>query len=89
MSSSADITKYIAHPTIAASDQSTPGTLRSAPDSRSSTSTRPSAATPAPTRVSRPGRSPCRSHSHTTMAAGAVYSISSAGATSMWETAEK
>ena len=44
LSSSADITKYVAQPTIAASDHSTPGRLRSAPESRSSTSTRPSAA---------------------------------------------
>ena len=44
---------------------------------------------PAPASVSGRGRSPWRSHSHTTMAAGAVYSISSAGPTSIAATAEK
>ena len=37
----------------------------------------------------RPGRSPWRSQSHMTTAAGAVYSISSAGPTSIRSTAEK
>ena len=44
---------------------------------------------PAPATVSGPGRSPWRSHSQTTTAAGAVYSISSAGPTSIRCTAEK
>ena len=39
--SSADITKYVAAPTIAPSAQSTPTRLMSAPESRSRTSTRP------------------------------------------------
>ena len=60
-----------------------------APESRSRTSTRPSAARPAPATVSAPGRSPRRSHSQRTTAAGAVYSISSAGPTSIRWTAEK
>ena len=86
---SADMTKYVAAPTIAASAHSTPSSARSAPDRRSSTRTRPTAARPAPASVSGRGRSPRRSHSHATMAAGAVYSISSAGATSIAATAEK
>src|SRR5215207_8210162 len=86
---SADMTKYVAAPSIAASAHSTPFRARSAPDSRSSTSTRPTAATPAPARVSGRGRSPRLSQSHTTTAAGAVYSINSAGPTSIAATAEK
>src|SRR4051812_28011248 len=82
-------TKYEAHPTIAHSAQNTPSGAKSAPDSRSRTSTRPSAARPAPATVSGRGRSPRRSHSQTTTAAGAVYSISSAGPTSIRWTAEK
>ena len=46
-------------------------------------------ATPAPASVMGPGRCPWRSHSHSTTAAGAVYSISNAGATCMCWTAEK
>src|SRR5829696_1388661 len=65
---SADMTKYVAAPSIAASAHRTPSRARSAPDSRSSTSTSPTAATPAPASVSARGRSPRRSHSHTTMA---------------------
>ena len=89
LSSSAEITKYVAAPTIAASAHATPTGSRSAPDTRSSTSTSPSAASPAPTSVSGPGRWPCRSHCQQTTAAGAVYSISSAGPTCMCATAEK
>ena len=55
----------------------------SAPDSRSSTSTRPRAASPAPASVSRPGRWPWRSHRKTTTAAGAVNSMRIAGPTCM------
>src|SRR5919107_761506 len=51
--------------------------------------TSPRPARPAPAIVSGRGRSPWRSQSHTTMAAGAVYSISSAGPTSIAATAEK
>src|SRR5688500_13270333 len=52
---------------------------------------RPTAPTarPPPASVSGRGRSPWTSHSQTTMAAGAVYSISSAGPTSIAATAEK
>ena len=87
--SSAEITKYAAAPTIAPSAHSTPTALRSAPDSRSRTSTSPATATAAPSSVVRPGRSPWRSHSQATTAAGAVYSMSSAGPTCMCATAEK
>ena len=76
-------TKYEAAQTIAISAQTTPAGARSAPETRSRTRTRPSAARPAPATVSGPGRSPWRSQSQTTTAAGAVYSISSAGPTSM------
>src|SRR5215207_1333861 len=89
LSSSADMTKYAAAPSIAASAHTTPATLRSAPETRSSTSTRPTAATIAPTTVSNPGRWPCRSHSHPMTATGAVYSISNATPTCMWSTALK
>ena len=89
MLSSAEIRKYAAQPTIAASAQSTPGRFTEAPETTSSTSTRPTAASPAPSSVTAPGRWPWRSHSQTTTAAGAVYSISSAGPTCMCWTAEK
>ena len=89
LSSSALMMKYVAQPTIAASAHSTPGTLRSAPETRSSTSTRPSAASPAPASVIRPGRCPWRSHRKTTTAAGAVNSMRIAGPTCMCCTAEK
>ena len=55
LSSSAEITKYVAAPTIAASAHSTPTRLRSAPESRSRTSTRPSAATTGADQRDRPG----------------------------------
>ncbi len=55
----------------------------------SSTITSPSAAIPAPTSVTALGRCRWRSHIHTTTAAGEVYSMSSAGPTRMYCTAEK
>jgi hypothetical protein len=87
--SSAEIRKYAVAPIIAPRAQATPTRLRSAPETTSSTSTSPTAATPAPASVMGPGRCPWRSHSHSTTAAGAVYSISNAGATCMCWTAEK
>ena len=87
--SSPEIRKYVAAPTIAPSAHSTPAMLRSAPEMRSSTRTRPNAATAAPASVIGPGRWPCTSHSHTTTAAGAVNSMRMAGPTCMYWTAEK
>ncbi len=75
--------KYVAAPTIAPSAQSTPTVLSSAPETTSSTRTRPAAAMAAPSTVTPEGRCPWRSHSQTTTATGAVYSSSSATLTCM------
>lgn len=74
---------------IATSAHTTPTITTCEPDSSPRTSTSPSAASPAPASVTADGRSPRRSHNQATTAAGDVYSMSSAGPTSMWATAEK
>jgi hypothetical protein len=81
--------KYDAAPTIATSAHATPIGFNEGPASRSSTSTSPAAQIAAPISVIGEGRSPRRSQSHATTAAGAVNSISSAGPTAIFETAEK
>ena len=59
------------------------------PETRSRTSTSPTAASSAPPIVATVGFWPCRSQNQSTTAAGAVYSMSRAGPIGMSCTAEK
>ena len=76
-------------PTIAPNAQMMPMPSTSVPDTRSSTSTRPTIASSAPATVRGPGRWPRVSHSQPMTATGDMYSISSATPTGIRSTALK
>ena len=84
LSSSAEMTKYVAAPTIAPSAPGDADEVEVGPrDHVEHQHQAERRRSPAPATVSRWGRCPWRSHSHTTTATGAVYSMSSATPTWM------
>ena len=90
LSSSAEITKYVAAPTIAASAQATPTGVEVGARHQVEHEHQAERGEPGADQGQRAGAlAVAQPHASTTTAAGAVYSISSAGPTCMCATAEK